>query len=61
METNARALRIEHLNVLYPPYWDEGRCIHKSKGRRKKQLMTFKYRESRTWKHNRKTRWKRKN
>lgn len=57
---NGRHYRIWRLNLLYPPYWDEGMKYHKSKKRhRKKRLTTQReYRASRTWKHTRNTQYK---
>ncbi|MEO6304661.1 MAG: hypothetical protein ABIP51_15985, partial [Bacteroidia bacterium] len=38
------------------PYWED--CWQKHKRKRKFTIYKFKYREYRTWKHNRKTKWK---
>lgn len=46
------------------PYWDEGYTYHKSRGTRRKnrkELLKYQVRLYRTWKYNRKTRWKEKN
>ena len=40
------------LKWLYPPYYEEGRTWHHG------DLSNHKWREFKTWKHNRKTRWK---
>lgn len=49
-------------DILYPLYWDEGcnmypryRRGYKNSG---KQIFSYQRRMYRTWKHNRKTRWK---
>ena len=53
------------LNLLYPPFWDDGDKLYpnhqkgfKSYGIRKKQLYSSEIRRFKTWKHNRKTQWK---
>lgn len=53
------------LKHLYPPYYDEGGNYHYpslgpswAKRWHKKAIFHQKYREYRTWKYNRKTRWK---
>lgn len=60
--THSRTYRIMLLKELYPPYWDDGDAFYRPKGwrnkRRKKQIMHFEYRMYRTWKHNRKTKYK---
>ncbi len=57
-----REYHIMLLNDLYPPYWDDGVNFH-PKYRRgykepKKQIMHYQVRMYRTWKYNRKTKWK---
>ncbi len=49
-------------NELYPPYWDDGICEY-PKYRRgyknpNKRLFSYQIRMCKTWKYNRKTRWK---
>ncbi len=63
METNARVLRIKSWNKWYPVYWDEGlwsypdyRVGFKNP---KKYIYKYQVRMYRTWKYNRKTKWKR--
>jgi len=57
-----REYRIFLLREIYPPYWDEGINLY-PRWRRgfinpNKQIYPSKVREYRTWKYNRKTRWK---
>jgi len=59
LTTNSREYKIITGNT--DPYWDEGYRYHKSRGRRKwkkKQLLHYQVRLYRTWKYNRKTKWK---
>lgn len=59
-----REYHITLLKILYPAYWDEGVNFYQSKGskwkrkRWKKEITHYEYRMYRTWKYNRKTRWK---
>ena len=50
------------LKLIYPPYWDDGIILYPTirKGFKNpnKQIYNEKRREFRTWKHNRKTKWK---
>lgn len=60
-ETNGRAYHITVIKV--EPYWDDGICFHKSRGKRtlkklKKEITSWQYRMYRTWKYNRKTKYK---
>jgi hypothetical protein len=59
---NEREYRASVFNELYPPYWDDGiveypkyRKGYKNPNRR---LFNYQVRMYKTWKHNRKTRWK---
>lgn len=65
-----RTYRILLLNMLFPPYWDEGRPRHSRRtfnsregsknyfSWKRKEIFSREYREYRTWKYNRKTQWK---
>lgn len=58
---NGRDYKIILMNDLYPPYWDEGGIsFHQSRGQKNKykRITRFEYRMYRTWKYNRKTKWK---
>lgn len=61
-ETNNRVYKLILLNFLYPMYWDEcwAEHPHYRKGFKnsKKRLFTYQVRQYRTWKYNRKTKWK---
>jgi hypothetical protein len=46
-----REYRIVLINLLYPPYWDEGLIF---KGR----LLSYQQRRYKTWKYSRKTQYK---
>lgn len=57
-----RSYRRIWINFEYPVYWDEGRHFYPNyrKGFKNstKQLLMYKVRMYKTWKHNRKTQWK---
>jgi len=42
------------IKLLYPPYWDEDY----SWSRANRKFPNYKWRSYRTWKYNRKTKWK---
>lgn len=59
---NGREYHIILLNYLYPIYWDDGiiffpryRAVFKNSN---KSIQRYKQRMYRTWKHNRKEKWK---
>lgn len=62
--TNNKEYKI--LTAGLDPYWDEGYTYHRPRGQRsritaskkKKELLMYQVRMYRTWKHNRKTKWK---
>lgn len=51
---NDKEYRYLQIGILYPLYYDEGIKSYS----KKKFLMSFKARSYKTWKHNRKTKWK---
>jgi hypothetical protein len=57
-----REYHILYLNELYPPYWDDGLIEHPRFRRgfknSNKSIPYYKVRMYKTWKYNRKTRWK---
>jgi hypothetical protein len=57
-----REYRILYLNELYPLYWDDGVNEYPKykKGFKNpnKRIFSYQVRMYKTWKHNRKTRWK---
>ncbi len=59
---NGREYHIMLLNELYPPYWDDGVYLYPRYRRgfknSNKQIYSYQVRMYRTWKHNRKTKWK---
>jgi hypothetical protein len=59
---NGREYHILLLNELYPPYWDEGVNFYPRYRRgyknSNKWIYSYQVRMYRTWKHNRKTKWK---
>ena len=55
--------RILFLKEAYPPYWGEGMYLYPRKAHcwaksSNKGLMSYQLRMYKTWKHNRKTQWK---
>lgn len=59
---NGREYHIIWINMLYPIYWEEGVNFHpryrKGYKNSNKQLQHYQVREYRTWKYNRRTKWK---
>ena len=59
---NGREYHIMLLNELYPPYWDDGVYLYPRYRRgfknSNKGIYSYQVRMYRTWKHNRKTKWK---
>lgn len=60
-ETNSRAYKIQLTKL--PPYWDDGIKFHQSRGGFRwkkliKEIFHYQYRMYRTWKYNRKTKYK---
>ena len=51
---NGREYQNIMLSIEYPMYWDEGIVSHS----KVKFLMSYKQREFKSWKYNRKTQWK---
>jgi len=66
MESNRRVIKIKRMNKLYPPYWDEmlshnariKNLNHRRRKRKWNDVYSYQYRRFRTWKHNRKNKWK---
>lgn len=54
--------QVLRLNKMYPPYWDDGVVFYPQYKAGKinphKRIMNFQRRMYRTWKYNRKTKWK---
>ena len=59
---NGREYQIIRINEEYPMYWDEGLNFYPKYKRGfvnpNKQIHASQVREYRTWKYNRKTKWK---
>lgn len=58
---NNNEYRLLMFNFEYPPYYEEGWSVWKSRGTRrykKKQLYKYQVRMYKTWKYNRKTQYK---
>lgn len=59
---NRREFHVLRLKEEYSPYWDEGINWYPEwrRGRKNphKQIMSYQRRMYKTWKHNRKTKWK---
>ena len=59
---DGRSYRILWLKMEFPPYWDEGARTYPRYRRGfknpNKYLYSYQVRMYRTWKHNRKTKWK---
>lgn len=58
-----REYKILLLNKLYPPYWDDGIKFHRSRGKQtrkkwSKEIRLYERRMYRTWKYNRRTKYK---
>jgi hypothetical protein len=60
---NSRNYRLIWIDELYPMYWDEGLNFYpkyrKGFKNNNKRILKYKVRMYRTWKHNRRTQWKR--